>query len=130
MCPWSLGLVFVDWAEDDLADLSRDGVEHKEEEDGDERQQQQHHQDAPVPAPDEEDESLEGVHKPVEGGFGAAVGEGSHSDQEAPASGPTSQSAGTYLGFSRGSGSFRPFPTGRFSASSTVSSSNSASTFP
>lgn len=34
------------------------------------------------------------------------------------------------LGFSRGSGSFRPFPTGLFSASSTVSSSNSASTFP
>lgn len=35
-----------------------------------------------------------------------------------------------HLGFSKGSGSFRPFPTGRFSASSTVSSSNSASTFP
>lgn len=36
----------------------------------------------------------------------------------------------THLGFSKGSGSFRPLPTGRFSASSTVSSSNSASTFP
>lgn len=35
-----------------------------------------------------------------------------------------------HLGLSKGSGSFRPFPTGRFSASSTVSSSNSASTFP
>lgn len=43
---------------------------------------------------------------------------------------PPSKAQATYLGFSRGSGSFRPFPTGRFSASSTVSSSNSASTFP
>lgn len=34
-CPWSLGLVLVDWAEDDFADLSRDGVEDEEEEDGD-----------------------------------------------------------------------------------------------
>lgn len=72
VCPWSLGLVF----EDDLTDLSRDGVEDEEEKDSDERQQQQQHQDAPVPAPDEEDESLQGVHEPVEGGFGAAVGEG------------------------------------------------------
>lgn len=65
----------MDGAEDDLTDLSRDGVEDEEKEDGDERQQQQQHQDAPVPAPDEEDESLQGVHKPVEGSFGAAVGE-------------------------------------------------------
>lgn len=36
----------------------------------------------------------------------------------------------THLGFSRGSGSFRPKPTGLFSASSTVSSWNSASTLP
>lgn len=43
---------------------------------------------------------------------------------------PTTQAWATCLGFSRGSGSFRPFPTGLFSASSTVSSSNSASTFP
>lgn len=35
VCPWSLELVFVDGAEDDLADLSRDGVEDKEQEDGD-----------------------------------------------------------------------------------------------
>lgn len=37
---------------------------------------------------------------------------------------------GTHLGFSRGSGSFRPKPTGLFSASSRVSSWNSASTLP
>lgn len=65
----------MDGAEDDLTDLSRDGVEDEKKEDSDERQQQQQHQDAPVPAQDEEDESLQGVHKPVEGGFGAAVGE-------------------------------------------------------
>lgn len=96
----SLGLVFVDGTEDDLADLSRDGVEDEEEEDGDQhQQQQQQHQDAPVPAPDEEDESLEGVHKPVEGGFGVAVGEGwSHSDQEAPSSDPAYLSLGYLLG--------------------------------
>lgn len=35
VCPWSRGLVFVDWAENDLADLSRDGVEDEEKEDGD-----------------------------------------------------------------------------------------------
>lgn len=123
--------MFVDGAEDDLADLSRDGVEDEEEEDRDERQQKQQDQDAPVPAPDEEDEGLQGVHKPVEGGSGPAVGEGwSHMTRKPLPGAPPPQVGATYLGFSRGSGSFLPFPTGRFSASSTVSSSNSASTFP
>lgn len=36
----------------------------------------------------------------------------------------------SYFGFSRGSGSLRPSPTGLFSASSPVSSWSSASTFP
>lgn len=57
-------------------------------------------------------------------------------DEEAPGPPPPTSGSGPascvapHLGFSKGSGSFRPFPTGRFSASSTVSSSNSASTFP
>ena len=36
----------------------------------------------------------------------------------------------TYTGFSKASGSSRPSPAGFFSASSTVKSINSASTFP
>lgn len=65
----------VQGLEDDLADLAGHAVEDEEEEDDDQRQQHQEHQDAPVPAPDEEDEGLQRVHKPVERGFGTAVGE-------------------------------------------------------
>ena len=71
----------VEGAEDDLADLPGHGIKDEEEEDSDQCQQQQQHQDAPVPAPDE-DEGLQRVHKPVEGGFGAAVGEQVVSDEE------------------------------------------------
>lgn len=103
--------MFVDGAEDDLTDLSRDGVEDEEKEDGDERQQQQQHQDAPVPAPDEEDESLQGVHKPVEGSFGAAVGGTVEShDQETPAGGPTSLSSRYLLGLFQRLGLFSSLP--------------------
>lgn len=130
-----LGSGLVEGPEDDLADLAGHGVEDQEEEDGDQGQQQQQHQDAPVPAPDEEDESLKWVHKPVEGSFRAAVGAGEKGMSECPESPcppPPAPPAPPppHLGLSKGSGSFRPFPTGRFSASSTVSSSNSASTFP
>lgn len=69
-----LGSGLVEGTEDDFADLAGYGVEDEEEEDGDQDQQQQQHEDAPVPAPDEEDEGLQRVHKPVEGGFGAAAG--------------------------------------------------------
>lgn len=133
----------VEGAENDLADLPGHGVKDEEEEDSDQRQQQQQHQDAPVPAPNEEDEGLQRVHKPVEGGFRAAVGEQVVSDEEETLAGlhhrhprhatpdlAPPPAPPTHSGFSKGSGSLRPFPTGRFSASSTVSSSNSASTFP
>lgn len=66
----------VEGLEDDLADLAGHAIEDQEEEEDDQRQQHQEHQDAPVPAPDEEDEGLQRVHKPVEGGLGAAVGAG------------------------------------------------------
>lgn len=72
----------VEGAENDLADLPGHGVKDEEEEDSDQRQQQQQHQDAPVPAPNEEDEGLQRVHKPIEGGFRAAVGEQVVSDEE------------------------------------------------
>lgn len=58
----------MEGAEDDLADLAGHGVED-EEEDRDHYQEQHCHQDVPVPAPDEEDEGLQWVHIPVEGGF-------------------------------------------------------------
>lgn len=119
-------------AEDDLADLAGHGVEYQEEEDGDECQHQQEQQDVPAPAQDEEDESLQWVYEPVKRGFGAAVGRRAESGSSAdPPTVLGSVPLGpTHLGFSRGSGSFRPLPTGCFSASSTVNSSNSASTFP
>lgn len=63
----------VEGADGDLVDQARPGVGDEEEEDSDQRRQQQ--QDAPAPAPDEEDGDLLRVHKPVEGGFGAAAGE-------------------------------------------------------
>lgn len=68
-----LGSGLVEGMEDDFADLAGYGVEDEEEEDGDQDQQQQQHKDAPVLAPDE-DEGLQRVHKPAEGGFGAAAG--------------------------------------------------------
>ena len=61
----------VEGADGDLADQARPGVED-EEQDRDQHRQQL--QDAPVPAPDEEDGGPQRVHKPVEGGFGAAAG--------------------------------------------------------
>lgn len=132
----------VEGAEDDLADLPRHGIKDEEEEDSDQCQQQQQHQDAPVPAPDEEDEGLQRVHKPVEGGFGAAVGEQVVSDEETlaclhhrhprplPRIWPRLLCPPLTWASPRAQDPCAPFPTGRFSASSTVSSSNSASTFP
>lgn len=51
-----------------------------------------------------------------------------HRHQDVPVPAPDEEDEG--LGFSKGSGSFRPFSTGCLSASSAVSSSNCASTFP
>lgn len=125
-----LGSGPVEGAGDDLADLAGHGVADQEEEDGEQGQHQHRRQMR-------KRKVFSGFTNQLKEVFGRLRGERGErgalelrgSPWAAPARAPPPVPP-PHLGLPKRSGSCRPFPTGRFSASSAVGSSNSASTFP
>ncbi|KAB1262280.1 hypothetical protein Cadr_000021209 [Camelus dromedarius] len=116
--PGPLGL--VEGAEDGLADLAGHGVEDEEEEDSDQiRQYRRQMKKTKVFS------GFTNQLKEVLGRLKIRKPLGTHSSLLQALARPPGPP--THLGFSKGSGSLRPFPTGRFSASSTRPSSQAGS---